>query len=135
MKRNEHFIELYDKNGNFHSIQLSAEAWKKGGKPLTNLVESLFAKEAPIEAAEPVAEWETFQQYWDFEYPICADVECKTCGIKVDNWQTAPEHPFTLKSAQLGGLVVFICKGCGSIVRKKHFKDHICFEASPKCSD
>ena len=133
MKRNEHFIQLYDKNGNLHSVQLSAEAWQKGGKPLTNLIESLFTDDAPSEVVEPVHEWEQFKQYWDFEYPICSDVECKVCGIKVDNWQTAPDHPFTLKSAQLGGLVVFICKGCGSIVRKKHFKDHICFEASAKC--
>lgn len=132
MKKNEHFIRLYDKNGNLHSVQLSAELWQKAGKPLHELLESLFT-EAPTEATEPMGEWEKFQEYWDFEYPICADVECKACGIKVDNWLTAPEHPFILKSAQLGGLVVFICKGCGAIVRKKHFKDHMCFEASAKC--
>lgn len=131
MKKSEHFIRLYDKHGNLHSVQLSADLWRKGGKALYDLIESLFQNDAEA-IAEPTGEWEQFKQFWDFQYPPCADVECKICGNKVDDWQTAPGHPFTLKSAQLGGLVVFICNNCGAIVQKKHFKDHICFEATPK---
>lgn len=131
MKKNEHFIRLFDRHGNLHSVQLSAELWQKGGQPLHDFIDSLFGED-PTTIPEPVEEWEQFKKFWDFEYPLCSDVECKACGCKVSDWQTAPGHPFVLKSAQLGGLVVFLCKECGAIVRKKHFKDHICFEASSK---
>lgn len=131
MKKEEHFIQLYDRDGNLHSVQLSAELWQKGGNRLKSIVDSLF--EEPEQREEPLHEWEQFKKFWDFQYPYCSDVECKICGAKVDDWQTAPDHPFILKSAQLGGLAVFSCKQCGATVRKKHFKDHICFEASAGC--
>ena len=133
MGKLRHVLPLYDAEGDLHGILLSPEMWRMAGPRLEPILKAALAKLEPQpEFQEPLEDWESFLQYWDFKYPVEASVHCKICGISTQHWQEDPNHPFVLKSAQLGGLVVFLCKACGAIVRKKHFKDHVCFEASPR---
>ncbi len=131
MADSEHFLPLYDGEGNLYAVLLSAELWQRGAKRLQPVVESLLEAKHPTEQPEPLEEWETFRQFWDFRYPYNAEVECRCCGAKTPDWTADSGKPFRLRSAQLGGLAVFICKACGATIRKKHFKDHICYEVTP----
>ncbi|MDL2316262.1 hypothetical protein LJC59_04200 [Desulfovibrio sp. OttesenSCG-928-A18] len=126
----DHILPLYDSKGALHSIMLSAELWNRYGYRLEPLLRRILEDMEPKEREEPLQDWEDFKAYWDFKYPICADVECGNCGARTEDWTQDPAKPFRLKSAQLGGLAVFSCRACGATVRKKHFKDHICFEYS-----
>ena len=133
MANSNHFLPLYDKTGNMYAVLLSAELWTRNRHKLEPLIKSMLEDLEPALMAgthkpEPVAEWEEFKAYWDFKYPLSADVECGNCKVRTEDWLGDPAKPFRLKSAQLGGLVVFHCNTCGATVRKKHFKDHVCFE-------
>ena len=135
MSASDHLLKLYDKDGNLLTVMLSAELWKKGGTRLADYIASLL-DEPPAQAGMPkeaaLAQWEEFKRYWDFKYPYEASVACKGCGSRVEDWVNDPGDLFVLKSAQVGGLAVFTCSSCGGTVRKKHFKDHFCFEFSAK---
>ena len=134
MAHSDHFLPLYDKSGNMYAVLLSAELWARNRHKLEPLIKGMLEDLEPAlrsDAAlkpEPLAEWEDFKAYWDFKYPLDTDVECGNCTARTKDWLTDPAKPFRLKSAQLGGLVVFHCNACGATVRKKHFKDHVCFE-------
>lgn len=130
MSHSDHFLPLYDKDGNMYAVMLSADLWTRNRHKLEPIIRNLLNEIEPVEKPEPLHEWEEFKTYWDFKYPVCADVECGNCKAKTDDWLADPTKPFTLKSAQLGGLAVFRCNRCGATVRKKHFKDHMCFEFS-----
>lgn len=133
MAHNDHLLKLYDTKGSLVTVMLSAELWEKirdRAEPV--ILQTLEAMEPsiPFEPLEPVEEWEEFKAFWDFKYPFEASVRCESCGAFTEDWTADSPKKFRLKSAQLGGLVVFHCNGCCATVRKKHFKDHICFEAS-----
>jgi len=138
MAHSDHYLPLYDKKGNFYAVMLSAELWTKYRRKLEPLIEGMLEeleplKElAPLEKQEPLHEWDELKKYWDFKYPYNAQVKCGNCGAQTEDWTTDPFKPFRLCSAQFAGLAVFQCKSCGATVRKKHFKDHICFEYSLK---
>ncbi len=131
-EKSEHLLQLYDKDGQLHSVVLSAELWRKaqgGVLPVLNLALEELCPRPP--APEPLEQWREFREYWDFKYPFNAEVQCLGCGSKSVDWQADEPRLFRLKSAQLGGLAVFECLTCQATVRKKHFKDHVCFEFSP----
>lgn len=130
MAHSDHFLPLYDNSGALYAVMLSATLWSRNRHRLESLILGMLEEMEPTIKAEPLHEWEEFKTYWDFAYPFCADVTCGNCGARTDDWTKDPAKPFRLKSAQLGGLVVFHCNACGATVRKKHFKDHICFEFS-----
>lgn len=134
MAHSDHFLPLYDKNGDLYAVMLSGEFWSRHKKKLEPRILALLEEHDPADREEPLHEWEELKTYWDFKYPYCADVLCRNCGAHTDNWLEDPNKPFTLKSAGFGGLAVFVCNSCGAFVRKKHFKDHMCFEFSlPGC--
>lgn len=130
MAHSDHVLPLYDKDGNLHSVTLSAAFWTRFRFRLDPVLRSLLEEMEPPERPEPLGEWEELKNYWDFKYPYQADVRCGNCGAHTDDWLADPEKPFRLRGAGFGGLAVFSCKNCGAIVRKKHFKDHVCFEFS-----
>jgi hypothetical protein len=130
MAHSDHFRLLYDARGDLYSVMLSAALWERGHHRLEATIHSILEVMEPSVRPEPLAEWEDFKTYWDFQYPACMKVVCGNCKTQTENWLSDPAKPFRLKSAQLGGLVVFHCNTCGATVRKKHFKDHICFEFS-----
>lgn len=130
MAHSDHFLPLYDGKGNLYSVMLSGEFWDRNRAKLDPLIRRMLDEIEPVERPEPLHQWEEFKQYWDFKYPYCADVQCNNCGAKSQDWLNDLQKPFALKSAQIGGLAVFRCNNCGATVRKKHFKDHMCFEFS-----
>lgn len=132
MAHSDHFLPLYDKKGNLYAVMLGAELWARGSTALEPIIQRLLEEIEPSEYPEPFEQWDEFKVYWDFKYPYCADVLCNNCGARTEDWLHDPAKPFRLKSAQLGGLAVFHCVACGATVRKKHFKDHMCFEVSPR---
>lgn len=131
MSHSNHYRPLYDSSGNLYGVLLDAELWNRYRHRIEPLLISCLEEMKPfVKKEEPMQEWEEFKTYWDFKYPFNAEVQCGNCGTRTDDWVNAPDKPFTLKSAQLGGLVVFHCNTCGATVRKKHFKDHVCYEYS-----
>ena len=130
MAHSDHFLPLYDANGNLYAVLLSSDLWLRYRHKLEPQLQAMLEEMEPTERPEPIHEWDEFKTYWDFKYPYCADVTCGNCGAQTQDWLDDPQKLFRLRSAQLGGLAVFRCNTCGATVRKKHFKDHICFEYS-----
>jgi hypothetical protein len=126
----DHINELFDKDGNLVGALLTAEAWTA---VRDQVMTALGVRETPAEQEkpEPLADWETLTQYWDFPYPVDMDVACEHCGSKTENWSEDEPRLFRLTSANLAGLVAFKCMNCRAKVVKKHFKDEIVTECTP----
>ena len=120
-------LYLYDAKGTLRGVQLSRTLWESAK---THILAAQEPQPA-VETREPLDAWEEFKQYWDFKYPFCANVECRNCGARCDDWEHDPARQFRLCTANLGGLLVFRCTACGASIRKKHFKDHMVFEMTP----
>lgn len=125
---NDHVRELFDKDGNLIGCLLTAEAWQSVGDKVKNL---LGIREEPAQAPEPLHEWETLKEYWDFNYEPDMHVHCECCGSSTPDWQQDEPRKFLLSSATLGGMVTFTCLECRAKVLKKHFKDEIVTECKP----
>lgn len=124
----EHITELFDKEGNLIGCLLTAEAWV-AVRPAA--LKTLGVQEKPAERPEPIADWDMLKEYWDFPYPVDTDVHCEHCGERTENWQEDTPRKFRLSSANLAGLVSFVCQQCNSKITKKHFKDEITSETAP----
>ena len=83
------------------------------------------------EQPEPIPDWETLKEYWDFSYPVDLDVACEHCGNSTEDWTGDEPRLFRLTSANLAGLVAFKCMKCKAKITKRHFKDKILTECSP----
>ncbi len=130
----DHINELFDKDGNLIGALLSAEAWTAARATVyatLGLVDQPKVEVRP----EPTADWETLKQYWDFPYPVDTDVHCEHCGTTTLDWQADEPRKFRLTSANLAGLVSFLCTQCQAKVVKKHFKDAIRTECTPYVDD
>jgi hypothetical protein len=123
----QEILYLYDAHGTLCGVQLSRSLWESAKAHILTI-----QAPTPITAPPtPVDDWAVFKQYWDFQYPFCANVECLHCGARCDDWEHDKAQQFKLRTANLGGLLVFHCALCGAVIRKKHFKDHIVFETTP----
>lgn len=130
-EREGHVVHLHDPQGRLYGVLLSPQIWAAVQHTMTPLLDQALERMYPTARPEPIADWQMFKDYWDFKYPFCADVHCDACGAVTDDWEHDPRHPFLLRNATLSGMLVFGCVQCGASVRKKHFKDHICFECTP----
>ena len=119
-----------DAAGNPVAVQLALPLWQAVRKHVQD-AERRMHDDDPLERPEPMAAFQQFLDYWDFKYPYSPDVQCLHCGASTADWRNDPAHPFHLTNANLGGLLVFRCKACGSTVRRKHFRDHSVFEVTP----
>ncbi len=126
-KHDDSITELFDKDGNIIGALITADMWVK----IKPLIKDFLPEEAPKERPEPIGEWETLKEYWDFPYPVDTDVHCDLCGEETENWETDDPRKFRLMSCNLGGLVSFKCQKCNARIVKKHFKDEITVECRP----
>ena len=126
----DHIHELFDKDGNPIGALLSAEAWAAVKADVLRKL-GLEEAEAPEVKPEPVADWETLKEYWDFPYPVDTDVACENCDNATDDWSADEPRKFRLTAANLAGLVSFQCQNCKAKVVKKHFQDTITTECTP----
>ncbi len=127
----EHVQYVYTEKGRLTGVLLSAEAWDCVGAIVEKSL-GLNRKEETVRP-EPMEDWQALKDYWDFKYPVCADVVCGHCGAASDNWEDDSPRKFWLKAANIGGLVSFECLHCHSRVTKRHFKDCMKFECTPVC--
>jgi hypothetical protein len=121
---------LYQRNGDLYAVMLSPQAWALVQDVVRPVLEKQAAAEAP-EPKEPIRDWETLKEYWDFKYPVEQEVHCDHCGCETVDWEQDEPRKFRLKAANMGGQVSFLCLNCSSRVIKRHFKDHISFECRP----
>ena len=128
MKYTEHIQEFYDKNGKMQYVLISAELFAKLQPAISKIVTN--KREQP-EKPEPINDWDTLLQFWDFQYPADYDVACGCCGSATENWQNDDPRKFKLVAASLGGLVTFTCQNCKAKIMKRHFKDEIAVECTP----
>jgi ssDNA-binding Zn-finger/Zn-ribbon topoisomerase 1 len=126
----DHINELYDKDGNLVGALLTAEAW---AVVRDQVMSALGVVETPVEQErpEPISEWETLKEYWDFQYPVDVDVACENCGNSTEDWTADDPRLFRLTSANLAGLVAFTCTQCRAKITKRHFKDQVTTECAP----
>ncbi|NJB67985.1 hypothetical protein GGQ74_001658 [Desulfobaculum xiamenense] len=120
---------VFDAKGECLGVWISPELWNRLDSDIMPLVERIYpgCVEEPVKP-EPIKEWETLKQYWDFPYPIDTMVHCDLCGASTEDWEADEPRVFRLKSANLGGLATFECQHCKALVTKRHFKDKITFE-------
>lgn len=126
---NDQIRYVTDAAGNIVAVQIPLPLWERLQPLLTP--EDGRAETVEAEAPEPLESFADFLRFWDFRYPYDPAVRCPYCGQHVEDWRTAPGHPFRLANANFGGLLVFHCKGCGATIRQKHFRDHVALESTP----
>lgn len=126
----DHINELYDKNGDLIGALLTAEAWE-AVRDIVNDTLGIAVQKTEPEMPEPLADWETLQEYWDYPYPVDTDVRCDHCGNATEDWAKDEPRVFRLTSANLAGLVSFKCMGCKAKIVKKHFNNEIKTECTP----
>lgn len=122
------FQELFDAQGNPLGALLGPRAWGL----VREIVLARFAPaEEPAALVEPIQDWRTLVQFWDFKYPVDLDVACSACGNQTLDWEHDAPRKFQLTAANLGGLVTFRCLGCQAKIMKRHFKDVLKVEVKP----
>lgn len=130
-ERDANVMRLFDRHGELYGVMISPELWRMVERKIVPTLEQALDVLYPTERPEPFEDLVMFKDYWDFRYPYVPDVHCDHCGAATEDWENDPEKPFRLRNATLSGMLVFKCRQCGSNVRKKHFKDHVCFEFTP----
>lgn len=125
---------LYDETGTLQGVFISAHKWQENAPALEKILFSMTSSapgKTDVIKPEPIKDWETFLSFWDFKYPLEKIVKCDNCGSHTNDWTEDDPKKFTLKAANIGGMVSFQCNCCAYRVTKKHFKDHIKYECSP----
>lgn len=120
---------LYDSSGKFLGVFIPYQLWDQLDGKVKSALCLPRAETAQIK--EPLDDWMTLKEIWDFPYPIDTDVACALCGNSTKNWEQDSPRKFYLKAANIGGLVAFECVQCHARVRKNHFKDGIETSCTP----
>ncbi|HDQ39432.1 MAG TPA: hypothetical protein ENN39_00140 [Desulfonatronum sp.] len=121
---------VYDSSGKFLGVFIPSQFWDQLDKNVKQVLRTANPVPKPIK--EPLDDWETLKQIWDFPYPVDTDVQCSLCGNMTDNWEGDEPRKFILKAANIGGLVSFECCRCHARIRKNHFKDAIEVACTPQ---
>ena len=139
MNTTKPYLELFDDQGVSQGLWISADLWELVGPDVQPILaqasghDTCAAQNTEPEIVEPMADWNTLKEYWDFSYPLESSVTCGHCGAQTDDWQADDPRTFLLKSATFGGLVSFQCVACKARVVKRHFKDEVKVETVPFC--
>lgn len=123
-------LELVDGKGAVHGVCIRGDIWDAIKGEVTPLIKAIVQPQEPARP-EPLHDWETLLQYWDFAYPPDRIVVCDQCGARSEDWMADDPRKFTLKAATMAGLVNFECQQCKARVVKRHFKDRYKFECRP----
>ena len=124
---NTELLYIVDDKGAVKAVQIGYDLWKRIEDRVRPLLKSDEPKEL-VQKDRPLRDFATLMQYWDFPYPYSPRVVCPHCQASTEDWQNDVSKPFILKNASLGGLIVFQCRSCGTNIRHKFFKDHVCYE-------
>ncbi|MBQ7608008.1 MAG: hypothetical protein IJU76_08585 [Desulfovibrionaceae bacterium] len=124
---NAGLLYIVDDQGTIQAVQIQYDLWKKIEDKVLPLLKNKETKELTQREA-PLKDFSTLMQHWDFPYPYSPKVICPKCQASTEDWQNDPNQSFILKNASLGGLLVFQCRSCGTTIRHKFFKDHVCYE-------
>lgn len=114
---------LYDSSGKLLGVFIPYQIWDQLDPRLKAVLS--VSERAPQSFKEPLDDWKTLKQIWDFPYPVDTDVNCTVCGNATADWERDEPRNFFLKAASIGGLVSFECARCRARIRKNHFKDAI----------
>ncbi|WP_457572628.1 hypothetical protein [Desulfovulcanus sp.] len=130
---------MYDHKGNLMGVFISPKLWQAIEDEVNPIIDKYLGPSEEQEVApvmeEPIADWENFLNFWDFRYPVEKKVVCHHCGSETSDWTTDHPKKFLLKAANIAGLVTFQCLQCKARIIKRHFKDHIKYEAIPYNED
>lgn len=126
----DHLITLFNNKGELQSVQISPELWRKVEHEIMPILRRAFPEKA-AERPEPLEDWRTLKDYWDFQYPIDASVSCEVCGASTEDWEHDDPRKFKLLACNLGGHCRFECLQCHARIIKRHFKSHIAVECRP----
>jgi hypothetical protein len=121
---------LFDEQGKLLGVFIAAELWSKLEPELAAYLPASVPAEKPA-PPEPLADWATLLEFWDFPYPVDTDVTCGQCGSSTVDWERDEPRKFRLVACNLGGLVRFECQACKARIMKRHFKDKITVETKP----
>ncbi len=123
---------VVDAKGAQQGVFLDQELWDHVCKHVLATLEKLYPTERVI--AEPLADLELLEKYWDFRYELPSDVSCESCGASSADWKADEPRKFLLKAANMGGLLSFQCVACQSRITKRHFKDKVTVTCTPHLS-
>lgn len=120
---------LVDAQGRPQGVVLDEELWNQVCDHVHGVLRRLFPAEPVI--AEPMADYDLLEKYWDFRYEMPTDVSCEVCGASTANWREDEPRKFMLRAANMGGLLAFQCEACKSRITKRHFKDKVTVTCTP----
>lgn len=130
MHDNSQLQYITDIKGNIDSVVIPWAIWEKIEPKVRNLLSIEAKPQELVQAEGPLASFEELMQCWDFKYPYSPSVTCPHCAAAVDDWRNDPKQSFVLTNANIGGLLVFHCRACGTTIRQKHFHNHVAIEHS-----
>lgn len=119
-----------DAKGNVASIIIPWPLWEKIEPKVRNLLSVAVEPHELTQGPGPLKNFDELMQFWDFKYPYSPSVTCPHCGASAADWRNDPKQSFVLTNANIGGLLVFHCRACGTTIRQKHFRDHMAVEHS-----
>ncbi|MFO7597712.1 MAG: hypothetical protein R6W92_15395 [Desulfocurvibacter africanus] len=126
---------LCNAQGEVLAVQLPIQVWTQIEAKVMPLVQEALGKSAEPEEEslppEPMADWQTLIDYWDFKYPVNTEVHCDVCASRTEDWTKDEPRKFWLRACNLGGLLRYRCLNCQAMVTKRLYKDKIKFEATP----
>lgn len=123
-------VPLHTADGTPLGVFIPQALWEKLKDEMAACLERLCPSERPCRP-EPMEDWNMLKTYWDFRYPVSAEVVCDVCGAQSTDWENDAPRKFLLKAANLGGLARFECQACKAMITKRHFKDHMEFSCIP----
>lgn len=125
-----HLTSCTGPDGKPYAYVVSRELWNAVSHELKAGEKELFLKSGSVRP-EPLGDFRKFMEFFDCPYEYQGTVRCPNCGKETEDWRTDPKHSFSLSNANLGGLLVFQCSGCGGTIRQKHFQDGVVVEFTP----
>ena len=118
MQDNPQLQYITDIKGNISSVIIPWPLWEKM-EPKVRSILAADAKPQELEqAAGPLESFEELMKFWDFKYPYSPSVTCPHCAASTEDWRNDPQRPFILTNANIGGLLVFHCRACGTTIRQ-----------------